>query len=152
MMNLKRFSVLLILTLVVTLLAGCAQKTVKPLTEAVNAALISAEGLTEFPADELEMTADITEDEFTECVYLVSDDGISAREVIVLRAKDQNAAKDIAGKLEAYLSQRQKETRDYLPDEYALLEKAKVETKNNTVALIVGEQAAEETRKLMAGE
>lgn len=39
-----------------------------------------------------------------------------------------------------------------MPDEYALLEKAKVETKNNTVALIVGEQAAEETRKLMAGE
>ena len=153
-MNKKKYArFILCLLLVISMLCGCAQKEIKPLEEAVSAALIGGTaGLVEFPADELEMIADITQDDFTECVYLVSEDGLSAREAIVLRAKDDAKARRIAENLEGYLTRRQNETRDYLPDDYALLVNAKVERKQNTVALIVGEQAAEETKRLLAGE
>lgn len=140
---------LLILTLA---LSGCGEKEKKPLQQAVSEALSDTEGLMDFPLEELEMAADITQDEFSECVYLVSEDGISAREVIVIRAANDEKATDITQKLEAYLTRRQNETRDYLPDAYTLLKNARVERKGNTVALIVGDKASEETKKLLDHE
>lgn len=140
-----------ILILVLTL-SGCGEKEKKPLQQAVSEALSDTEGLMDFPLEELEMAADITQDEFSECVYLVSEDGISAREVIVIRAANDEKATDITQKLEAYLTRRQNETRDYLPDAYTLLKNARVERKGNTVALIVGDKASEETKKLLDHE
>lgn len=145
----RMLSALLILALV---LCGCAAKEAQPLQAAVRAALYSADGLMEFPPDELEMAADITAEDFAECVYLVSEDGVSARQVIALRARDEGKAQKIVKNLEGYLSRCRNETRDYLPEDHALLMNAKVERKKNTVVLIVGEKAAEETKKLLDGE
>ena len=150
MKGLKVFWLFAALALLLTGCAGNVEK--KPLNEAVNAALTESEGLMDFPADELEMIADISEDEITEYVYLASEDGISAREVIVLRAKDAQTAKNIQQKLTDYLERRRAETRDYLPEEYQLLSQAKVELKGQTVALIVGENAAKELEALMKQE
>ena len=146
------FGFALLLLALALLLCGCGAAPKKPLDETVSAALVDKNGLMDFPADELEMIADITADGYTEYVYLTSEDGVSAREVIVLRAKDRQTAADIRQKLTDYLERRRIETRDYLPDEYQLLSQAKVESKNLTVALIIGKDAARETEALLKQE
>lgn len=148
----NRGKMILLFTVLMILLTGCGTVEKKPLNETVQTALTETDGLIEFPKEELEMIADITPDVFSEYVYLASEDGISAREVIALRAKDKEKAKDIQQKLTDYLERRKIETRDYLPDEYQLLNQAKVEMKNVTVALIVGKNAAKETESLMKQE
>lgn len=151
-MKIKSTALMLVLVMILSVLAGCAPKEKKPLSEALPLALTSMEGMTKMPADELEMVADVTADEYDECIYYVASDGLTAREAVVVRAKDAANAKTVSAKLESYLNNRRTETRDYLPDQYQVLLKAKVEVKNNTVALIIGEKCAEETKRLMAGE
>ena len=90
-------------------------------------------------------------EEYQEAVYLQSAD-MSGREIVAFRAKDAEAAKRIAQRLETYLEQRRKEARDYLPDAYRLLTDARVESKRLTVALFVGAKASDESTKFLAGE
>ena len=122
----------------------------KPLKELVSG-VISAEGLVSLPRTDLEDIIGIDPEDFTEAVYM-QDEGMGGREVLVLRASDKDAAARIASLLENYLENRRKETRNYAPEAYKLLEAAKVETKNLTVALISDEQAAKLTTSLLAGE
>jgi len=122
----------------------------KPLRELVDSVMVT-EGLVSMPKADLEDVIGIDPADFKEAVYL-QDDGMGGREVIVLRAKDKDAAARIAQMLEGYLEQRRKETRNYLPEAYKLLEAAKVETKNLTVVLVSGEKASEQSAKLLAGE
>lgn len=65
--------------------------------------------------------------------------GISADEYILITAKDEDAVKSIEEKLSDRLSSRRSEFETYLPEEFAILEKAKVETFGRTVTLIVSE-------------
>ncbi len=137
-------------------LAGCGQPKEEvslpvPLREAVASAAPDAAEWLRLPAQELEDVLGILPQDYTEFVYLL-EDSLSGREILVIRAADREAAERVRGLVEAYLERRRKETRDYLPEAYQLLAAAKVEIKNNTVALIVGEEAADETRKLLAGE
>ena len=71
---------------------------------------------------------------------------------MVVRAVDDEAAKGIVAMLENYRQRRCEETQNYVPEAYKLLKESSVQRKNNTVALIVTEKAAEVTTKLLAGE
>ena len=140
------------LLLVRPLLEGCAAEPQPPLMEKVLASLTDAEGLVPFPPEEMEMAMDLIAAEGEEAVWLVSGDGISAREAVAFRAKSKEKAEEAAEKMEAYRQRRLRETRDYLPKEYALLDAARVEKSGCAAVLIVGEHAPQETEKLLRGE
>ena len=123
----------------------------KPLKELVDSAASEMTGLVSMPKADLEDVIGIDPADYTEAVYR-QDDQMGGQEIVVLRAADKDAAQRIAGLLESYLTQRRKETRNYLPEAYKLLENAKVETKNLTVALISAEKASDITARLLAGE
>lgn len=146
----KRLLALLLLLL--PLLVGCAAAPRQPLTEKVRSSLTDAAGLMPFPPEELEMAADIAPEDCEEAVYLVSEDGVSARGVIAVRMKDEAGAQNAVEKLEDYRRRRLRETRDYLPEEYALLDAARVERRGCTAVLLVGEHAREDTERLLRGE
>lgn len=152
----KKFALLLLAAVLLLSLTACGGETKvpstagKPLKELVSG-VISAEGLVSLPRTDLEDIIGIDPEDFTEAVYM-QDEGMGGREVLVLRASDKDAAARIASLLENYLENRRKETRNYAPEAYKLLEAAKVETKNLTVALISDEQAAKLTTSLLAGE
>ncbi len=118
---------------------------------AVKDALKNTDGIVEFPGAIICELIGLTEESYSEIVYFESEDGVSARCVIVLTANDSAAADKAESALNKYLNQRMKETQNYLPDEYKLLSAAKVERKGNTVVLIVGSDAAEETRAVLQG-
>ena len=154
----KKTALLIMGMLLLLCLTACGQSAPKaastadvPLKDLVSTVIGNTDGLVSMPRTDLEDVIGISPDDFKEAVYL-QDDGMGGREVLVLRASDKDAAARIAAQLENYLEQRRKETRNYLPEAYKLLEAAKVETKNLTVALFSGEDAAKQTAALLAGE
>ncbi|MBQ8162136.1 MAG: DUF4358 domain-containing protein [Clostridia bacterium] len=154
----KPVSLLLLLALLGLLLSGCAAKNPAPQTDAVpvplselaQTALSDRDQLVQLYRDDLTDVIGIEKSDYTESVYLGTED-LSGREVIVLRAADADAAGRIEERLGNYLLQRQKETRNYLPEAYQLLSGAKVSRSGLTVALIVGEHAEEETAAFLKG-
>lgn len=154
----KRFALLLLALMLLFTLSACGQSAPKaastldkPLKEVVDAACAEMTGLAPMPKTDLEDLIGIDPADHTEAVYR-QDENMGGQEIVVLRAVSKDAAQRIAKQLEGYLAQRQKETRNYLPEAYKLLENAKVEVKNNTVALISAEKAADITARLLAGE
>ena len=154
----KRFALLMLSLLLLFSLTACGQSAPKaastlekPLKELVDAASAGMTGLVSMPKTDLEDVIGIDPADYTEAVYR-QDDQMGGQEIVVLRAADKDAAQRIAKQLETYLAQRQKETRNYLPEAYKLLENAKIEVKNQTVALISAEKASDIMARLLAGE
>lgn len=145
------------LLLLPLLLTGCQTaesqpKAVLPLNEAAARALNGADQLIEYTADDLADMTGILPEMYTEAVFLMDSDTLSGREAVIVRAKDADSLKTVRDALNTYLAQRMQETRAYLPDAYKLQSEARVDTKNLTAALIIGPDAAAETRALLAGE
>lgn len=156
-MKMKRALLLIGLTLIVLIAAGCQEKSPEkaaalPLREAVEKALTDKDGLVAYTADDLTDLMGILPEDYTEALFLVGSDSLSGREIIAVRAKDASSLKKMTESLNNYLSQRMEETRNYLPDAYKLQSQAKVESKNLTAVLIIGAHSAEETKAFLAGE
>lgn len=122
-----------------------------PLLDLVTSTVPGAAEMANLPLMDLEDIIGIESSEFTEAVYLQST-ALEGGEAVVVRAVDGEAAEGVVAMLDNYLQRRMEETQNYVPEAYKLLKETSVQRKNNTVALIVTEKAAEVTTKLLAGE
>ena len=152
----KKIAVWLMLAVLLMSLTACGNTQTAStkdvaLKELVQKHVSAAGSMINLPRTDLEVVIGIDPADFTDAVYM-QDEGMGGNEALVVRAADEKAAQRIAALLEGYLEQRRKETRNYVPEAYQLLEKAKVERKNLTIVLLSGEKAAEETKALLAGE
>lgn len=64
-------------------------------------------------------------------------DGITANEVVLVKAKDEESAKTVETKLQNRLDARRNEFKNYLPDQYAVVEKSEVKRDGVYVRLIM---------------
>ncbi len=155
----KKIALVLLAALMLFVLAGCGEKPQEtvastletPLLDLVTGIVPGAAEMANLPLMDLEDIIGIESSEFTEAVYLQST-ALEGGEAVVVRAVDGEAAEGVAAMLENYLQRRMEETQNYVPGAYKLLKETSVQRKNNTVALIVTEKAAEVTTKLLAGE
>lgn len=155
----KKIALVLLAALMLFVLAGCGEKPQEtvastletPLLDLVTGTVPGAAEMANLPLLDLEDIIGIESSEFTEAVYLQST-ALEGGEAVVVRAVDGEAAEGVAAMLENYLQRRMEETQNYVPEAYKLLKETSVQRKNNTVALIVTEKAAEVTTKLLAGE
>ncbi|MBR2718722.1 MAG: DUF4358 domain-containing protein [Clostridia bacterium] len=155
----KKIALVLLAALMLFVLAGCGEKPQEtvastletPLLDLVTGIVPGAAEMANLPLMDLEDIIGIESSEFTEAVYLQST-ALEGGEAVVVRAVDGEAAEGVAAMLENYLQRRMEETQNYVPEAYKLLKETSVQRKNNTVALIVTEKAAEVTTKLLAGE
>ena len=122
-----------------------------PLLDLVTSAVPGTAEMANLPLMDLEDIIGIESSEYTEAVYLQST-ALEGGEAVVVRAVNGEAAEGVAAMLDNYLQRRMEETQNYVPETYKLLKETSVQRKNNTVALIVTEKAAEVTTKLLAGE
>lgn len=67
--------------------------------------------------------------------------GISAEEIVLIEAVDADAAARVKTQLDARYESKANQMRDYLPDEYAIIEKCSVRVDGNYVAMIVSANA-----------
>lgn len=122
-----------------------------PLLDLVTSVVPGTAEMADLPLMDLEDIIGIESSEYTEAVYLQST-ALEGGEAVVVRAVNGEAAEGVAAMLDNYLQRRMEETQNYVPETYKLLKETSVQRKNNTVALIVTEKAAEVTTKLLAGE
>lgn len=155
----KKFVWILIAAIMLCTMTGCGTKPTAAVTSTLETPLskLTAElvpgaaDMASLPLTDLEDIIGISPDEYSDAVYLQST-ALEGGEALVLRAVDDNAAKNIIELLNNYLGRRCEETKNYVPEAYKLLKDASVQRKNNTIALIVTENAADVTNKLLAGE
>ncbi|MBE5804906.1 MAG: DUF4358 domain-containing protein [Clostridiales bacterium] len=155
----KKIVILLMAALMLFVLTGCGNKAAEPVASTLETPLIDlvtktvpgTEEMANLPLIDLEDIIGIEASEYTEAVYMQST-ALEGGEAVVLRAVDAEAAEGIVAMLENYRIRRCEETQNYVPELYKLLSETSVQRKNNTVALIVTEKAADIANKLLAGE
>lgn len=116
---------------------------------------ISAAVLTDYdtllPWDEIDLydIIGIPEELYTDFIYLTDESGLEGREAVIILCGTEEAAEEVYTLLSAYLERRVKETRNYLPDAYELLNRAFLIREGVTVILLSGTAAKEEAEAFL---
>lgn len=69
--------------------------------------------------------------------------GLKGDEIILMEAKDEEAAKTVKQMIDARYQQKENTMKSYQPDEYAMLKECKVQQTGNYISLIVSPQHEE---------
>lgn len=80
-----------------------------------------------------------------QCAAAMHSSGVNCDEIILIEAVDAAAAGRVKAILDARYQVKLTETKDYLPDEYAIIQQCSVTARGNDVAMIVAPNAAELT-------
>ena len=103
---------------------------------------VSLPEMVDVAADMLEANTGISAGEYTGAAYYIPVDSIAPEEIILVRAVDDAAARDIREKLESYLAYRVESARVYLTEYMPVLQAGVVRRDGLTVSLIVSEQVS----------
>lgn len=76
-----------------------------------------------------------------EYVFSMSEDAAQAETVIILKAKNADDAAELAGSLQTVVDEKKNEMENYIPEQYAIVEKSKVQTKDNYLWLVISDNA-----------
>lgn len=78
-------------------------------------------------------------DALEEYVFSISEDAAQAETVIIMKVKDAGDTAEIADALQEVVEEKKEEMRDYIPEQFAIVEKSEVVTKDNYVWLVISE-------------
>lgn len=76
-----------------------------------------------------------------EYVFSMSEDAAQAETVIILKVKDTDNVEKLADSLQTVVDEKKNEMENYLPEQFAIVEKSKVEIKENYVWLVISDNA-----------
>lgn len=76
-----------------------------------------------------------------EYVFSMSEDATSAETIIILKAKDASHVSSLSDCLQMVVDEKKAEMENYLPEQFAIVEKSSVQTKDNYVWLVISENA-----------
>lgn len=76
-----------------------------------------------------------------EYVFSISETAISAETVAIFKVSDESQIESITASLETVLNEKRDEMRDYLPDQFNIVDKSSVETSGQYVWLVISESA-----------
>lgn len=80
-------------------------------------------------------------DEYSDLAIYLKSSGVEMDEITIIKASDSSRVSGIKEKLENHLNNQLVSTKDYLPEQYAIIEKCSVVTKGDYVCLIISENA-----------
>lgn len=143
--------ILLMLAILLTfgMLSGCASSkaqttkapTVKEIDDKIKKAC-DISNLKEADAAKLKKFYDIDSSELDEFVLYTAPSNIKADEIAILKVKDANNVSKIKDKVAKRLENQSTSFKDYLPNEYAIIQKNVLKTKGNYVLFIISNDAA----------
>lgn len=76
-----------------------------------------------------------------EYVFSMSEDAAQAETVIILKVKNTDDVKGLSDSLQTVVDEKKNEMENYIPEQFAIVEKSKVQTKDNYVWLVISENA-----------
>lgn len=157
-MTLKRYAIILAS---VMLLGGCAESAPADTTTATTAQTEAVQKEAKAIAHIYdEITNNVTlyspfcwDDEFIsnyygidttsleEYVFSMSEDATSAETIIIMKAKDVTNISSLSDCLQVVVDEKKNEMENYLPEQFEIVEKSSVQTKDNYVWLVISENA-----------
>lgn len=81
-----------------------------------------------------------------EYVFSMSEDATSAETIIIMKAKDAATVSGLSDCLQVVVDEKKNEMENYLPEQFEIVEKSSVQTKDNYVWLVISENADAITR------
>lgn len=143
MKKLMTLAMMLILTLT---MAACSQNgdagknADLPKTLETMKTEVGFNDVVELDMDGLKTNYGIDGEDVKQFAALVDASGIKCEEVVLIEAKDADAAKTVKEQLDKRMESKLAQNKDYLPEQYAIIKKCSVEQNGNYVSMIVGEQ------------
>lgn len=143
----KRISAGILAAVLVLFCAACAKEPSKPADTDLPALMESM--LTTAPIDDpLTLTeADmldfygISSEMMTQFAATLCSNGISAQEIVLVEATDEETAVQVAEQLQARRDSRLAESKDYLPDQYEIISACDVVQNGRLIRMIIHPQA-----------
>ncbi|WP_405357596.1 DUF4358 domain-containing protein [Ruminococcus sp.] len=139
----KRFlCVIAVITVLAVTLCACGQAA-KPLSE-VFEKLKTDYNITDMleykSADDLSRYG-IKAEDVEESAGGVNKTGVNQEEIVLVKTKDAEAAKRVQDALSKRLESKLNETKNYNPEQYAIVEKCSVDVDGNYVSMIISSDA-----------
>jgi hypothetical protein len=143
----KKFLITVVVgTVVLGALTGCSGKEEAKNISAVEIGekikqAVNLDEMKEGDNDKLQKIYDINADEIENFVLYVAPTNLKADELAIIKVKDANDVENVKEKLSKRIEEQGKSFKDYLPDEYFLIEKHVLKTKDNYVLLAISKDA-----------
>lgn len=143
----RMFLLLLILAASLFLWTGCAKSSPKEanlasVMEAMKQKITNTQ-MMDLSSKDLKTNLGIEEKDVKQFAAYVDSTGTKGDEILLFEGTDSSAADRIEKELNDRYRQKETEMKDYLPEEYAMLQKCKVEREGNFAAMIVSPQQEE---------
>ena len=153
----RTLSLLLTLLLACLAMAACAESAEPAeipgtLLERVSRVAEDNEHLAVLTAEDLYDLVGVPPVDYEDFAYLADYDALSGRELIIVRAVDEEAALRVEEMLSQYLELRMRETRNYLPEAYKALSEAEVIREELLTVLSIAAPDPEEASLLLQEE
>ncbi|KAJ51073.1 hypothetical protein BD780_000193 [Clostridium tetanomorphum] len=124
-------------------LSGCGSKkattktpSIKEISTKIEQA-IDTSGMKIADANKLEKLYKINSDEVEEFVLYAPASNIKANEIVLIKVKDANKVNEIKEKVSKRVENQSTSFKDYLPNEYALIEKHVLKVNGNYILLAI---------------
>ncbi|MBC8590918.1 DUF4358 domain-containing protein [Wansuia hejianensis] len=91
--------------------------------------------------ESLESLYGINKDEIEDFIFYTSTTNIKADEIVVLKVKDSSKIDEIKAKISKRIDEQTMKFQDYLPEEYYLIEKHILKSKNDCILFVILEEA-----------
>ena len=76
-----------------------------------------------------------------EYVFSMSEDAAQAETVIIMKVKSTDDLEDLTSCLQTVVDEKKNEMENYIPEQFAIVEKSKVQTKDNYIWLVISDSA-----------
>lgn len=140
---------IILASLTIGALVGCSSDKLPDKTPAVKEIdekikqSVDVSSLSEGDIDKLKKLYDVDESEIEEFVLYTAQSNIEADEITVIKVKEDSKVTDIKNKILKRVEKQSESFKDYLPDEYYVIEKHVLKTKGKYILLAISEDAEE---------
>lgn len=145
----KKFKLITILTLFISVLflfVGCSKESAnkevdfKTFAQSLKSQ-IDVSSMKEGDADKLKRFYGIEASEYEDFMLFLPPSNIKADELLILKAKSKDNVNLLKEKVEKRINEQSMSFKDYLPNEYALIQKNVVEVKGQYILLSISKDA-----------
>jgi len=141
------FTLMGIVVIVLALLTGCSSKnttakepSIDEIDQNINEA-VDISNMVKSDSNKLEKLYDINTEEVEDFKLYTAKTNIEANELLILKVKDQKDIEDIKEDINDRIETQTSSFKDYLPDEYYLIEKNVLKSNGNYIIFVISEEA-----------
>lgn len=141
------FALAVIMVIILALMTGCSSKdtaTKEPSIDEIDQNIndnIDISNMVLSDNAKLEKLYDIDIEEIEECKLYTAKTNIEANELLLLKVKDGEDVEDIKEEINERIESQANSFKDYLPDEYYLIEKHVLKSNGNYIIFVISEEA-----------